>query len=49
MNKKYESLEIELLWVALDDILTSSLTSPDNDVPFGNENNDDEHNWGQYY
>jgi hypothetical protein len=44
MNKKYESPEIELLWLALD-ILTTS----DNDVLFGDENNDDEQNWGQYY
>ena len=44
MNKKYESPEIELVPLPLD-ILTSS----DNDVSFGGENNDDEQNWGQYY
>ena len=44
MNKKYKNPEIELLCVDFD-ILTTS----DNDVPFGGEDNDDEQNWGQYY
>ena len=48
MNKKYESPEIELLWLALD-ILTTSLNASDNDVLFGDGNNDDKQNWGQYY
>ena len=42
--KKYETPEIELLWLEYD-VLTAS---GDNDVPFDGEE-DEEQDWGQYY
>ena len=45
MNKKYEELRIELLWLEFD-VLTAS--PGDNDAPFDGED-DEEQDWGQYY
>lgn len=44
MNRKYETPEIDFLWI-MGDLLT---LSSDNDSPFDN-GEDDEQNWGQYY
>ena len=45
MTNKYESPELDIVWMDYD-----VLTASDNDVPFpDNDVDDEDQDWGQYY